>query len=116
MFPLLLSTDRRFWRAKCTFGDRLSQWLKVSLREAPVGQRDDDHEPDHDPEVVPDRQRDLRKEWVSGTCPAGQPGCGDDLRGLQVEDRPVPEPVGRDQVPACGADTLDGAVVKRVAD
>src|SRR5438132_12176846 len=32
MFPLLLSSRSPIWRAKCTFGDRLSQWLSGPRR------------------------------------------------------------------------------------
>src|SRR6202035_864220 len=64
--------------------------LQVSLREAPVGQRDSHSKPDNNPEVVPDGQRRLSKEWVSGARPAGDPGSGDDLGGLEVEDRAMP--------------------------
>src|SRR5437870_11148682 len=128
MFPLQLSSDRRFWRAKCTFGEGLSQWpwgrrgqlpnarLEISLCEADVGEGEQAGEPGDDPADVNRRRWLVGEERIpSSRAPRGAGGVEEVCR-LQVEDRPVPEPVGGDQQPATDADVDDGVVGKRLAD
>src|SRR2546423_13084957 len=106
MFPLQLSSDRRFWRAKCTFGEGLSQWpwgrrgqlpnarLEISLREADVGEGEQAGEPGDDPAHVNRRRWLVGEERIPGSRAPPGPGGVEGGSPPQGEERPVPPPIG----------------------
>src|SRR5256885_17152532 len=120
MFPLQLSSDRRFWRAKCTFGEGPSQWpwgrrgllpnarLEISLCEAGVGEGEQAGEPGDDPAHVNRRRWLVGEERIpSSRAPRGAGGIEEVCRP-HVEDRPLPQPVGGGRQPGAAARVADG--------
>src|SRR5438309_8678253 len=102
-------------RAKCTFGDRLSQWLsglEVALGEAPVSQAQDRQAPANDKQQILPGQRRIGEEGIPGAGPPGQACRREEFRRRQVIDGPVPGPGGPDQKPASDSDGFDSMVVE----